>query len=411
MRFKGWQLFRNLLFFALFLATTSVFGQERYAFMTPTIDSICQSTLEFVQIKNLLLRQQEQVGKEIQQLESTINALSQEQTEILNEQQIIESELEAINRHLDSITPKRPDAPRPKTNIIDIINEGLSFHGDYGLNINQLALSNWAAGGESSATGKAFANFTLIDQRKAYNQKLSGAFAFGVSRFADKRIEKSDDKLDLNYSFTLENKKLRMFSVVATFNTQFANGYKYPNDSTRISGFFAPAYLTLSVGYTYKTKNERFQTYISPIAGKMTFVTIQELADQGAFGVKKGYYDADSTWMPGRNVASALGVNLIINYTQPIGKNIKYTTMLNAYYNYTEEYKDNEPFRLDFNWENTVNFVISKHLSTVLFVNLKYDHNTKFPVYETIDGAETVVGNIPKLQIKESLGIAFIHKF
>lgn len=411
MRCKCWRFIRIFPIFFSFFGTTAVFGQKGYPFMTPVIDSICQSTLEYVQIKNLLLRQQEQIGKEIRQLESTIKALSQEQTEILNEQQIIESELKAINRHLDSITPKRPDGPRPRTNIIDIINEGLSFHGDYGLNINQLALSNWAAGGESSARGKAFANFTLIDQRKAYNQKLTGALAFGISRFADKRIEKSDDKIDLNYSFSLSNKKLRMFSVVATFNTQFANGYKYPNDSTRISGFFAPAYLTLSAGYTYKTKNEHFQAYISPLAGKMTFVTIQELADQGAFGVKEGYYDTDSVWVPGRNVAAALGVNLILNYTQPIGKSIKYTTMLNVFYNYTEEYKDNEPFRLDFNWENTVNFIISRHLSTVLFVNLKYDHNTKFPVYEEIEGVETVVDNVPKLQIKESLGIAFIHKF
>ena len=401
---------RILLILTLFLGASSAFGQVRYTFMTPTIDSICQSTLEFVQMKNLLLRQQEQVAKEVQALENVIGALNQEHTEFVVEQQAIASELEAINRHLDSITPKRPDGPRPRTNIIDIINEGLTFHGDYGLNISQLALSNWAAGGESSATGKAFANFTLIDQRKAYNQKLTGAFAFGISRFADKRIEKSDDKLDLNYSFSLTNKKLNMFSVVSTFNTQFANGYKYPNDSTRISGFFAPAYLTLSAGYTYKTKNERFQAYISPVAGKMTFVTIQELADQGAFGVKKGYYDADSTWVPGRNVVSALGVNLILNYTQPIGKNIKYTTMLNAFYNYTEERND-DYFHIDFNWENTVNFVISKHLSTVLFFNMKYDHNTKFPVYETIEGVETVVDNVPKLQIKESLGIAFIHRF
>ena len=56
-------------------------------------------------------------------------------------------------------------------------------------------------------------------------------------------------------------------------------------------------------------------------------------------------------------------------------------------------------------------FVISKHLSTILFVHLKYDHNTTFPVYQTIDGVETVVDNIPKLQLKESLGIAFVHNF
>ena len=378
--------------------------------MTPAIDSICRTTLEYVQIKYLLMRQQEQIDKEALQLERTIGALTKEQEEISNEQKVIKGELAAINRHLDSITPKRPDGPRPKENIIDILYDRISFHGNYGLNINQLALSNWAAGGESSSTGKAFANINLVYRKRNFEQQLVGAFAFGISRFADKRIEKQDDKIDLTYSLSLNSKKRWNLSTVTTFNTQFANGYKYPNDSTVISTFFAPAYLTVSAGISYKTKDENFQIFLSPMAGKITFVMNQDLADAGSFGVKKGYYAQDSTWIPGENVTSAVGVNAIINYKRPIGKNITYNTMLNAFYNYTEM-RDDDRVRIDFNWENTLHFVISKSLSTILFVNLKYDHNTTFPVYETVEGVETVVDNVPKLQFKESLGIAFIHNF
>ena len=388
----------------------SAFGQVGYPFITPEIDSICRNTLEYVRIKNSLLRQQYQIYQDMVELEQTIDVLNQHHTEILEEREIIESELAAINRHIDSLTPKRPDGPRPKTNIIDIIHERVSFHGNYGLNINQLALSNWAAGGENSATGKAFANFILLDHKKTFEQQLTGSFAFGISRFADKRIEKSDDKLDLTYSLSFHSKNRFKISTVATFNTQFANGYKYPNDSTVISSFFAPAYLTLSVGYTYKTKDENFQIFMSPIAGKITFVMNQDLADLGGFGVKKGYYDQDSIWVPGENIAASLGVNVIVNYKQPIGKNITYITMLNGFYNYTEK-RDDDRLRLDFNWENTLNFVISKYITTILFVHLKYDHNTTFPVYETVEGVETVVDNVPKLQFKESLGIAFVHNF
>ena len=136
----------------------------------------------------------------------------------------------------------------------------------------------------------------------------------------------------------------------------------------------------------------------------------QDLADQGSFGVKKGYYTEDGTWVPGENIAAALGVNVIINYKQPIGKSITYTTMLNAFYNYTEK-RDDNLLTLDFNWENNINFTITKYIKTILFIHLKYDHNTTFPVYETVNGEEVVVGNIPKLQFKESLGIAFVHTF
>ena len=390
--------------------TCPVFGQVNTSFITPDIDSICCNTLEYIRIKQSLTSQRFAIGQDAEQLRSTISILNQHLEQTLNDQAIVESELEAINQHLDSLTPKRPDGPRPKTNIIDILNERFSFHGGYGLNINQLALSNWAAGGENSWAGKAFANFSLVYHKRHFEQKLVGAFAFGISRFAGKRLEKQDDKIDITYSLTLDSKTQWNISTVATFNTQFANGYKYPNDSTVISTFFAPAYITLSAGYTYKTKNERFQVFLSPLAGKVTFVMNQDLADQGAFGVNKGYYNNEGIWVPGENIMAALGVNAIINYKQPIGKNITYVTVFNTFYNYTEKREDNR-VRIDLNWENTVNFIISKHLTTTLFLHLKYDHNTTFPVYETIEGVETIVDNKPKLQIKESVGIAFVHNF
>ena len=404
------QLFRILLIITSTIAACPIYGQVRYSFFTPKVEAICQNTLEYIRIKQSLTLQQYQISQDAEQLRNTIEILNRHLEQTLDEQEVVESELAAINRHIDSITPKRPDGPRPKVNIIDILSERLSFHGNYGLNINQLALSNWAAGGENSWAGKAFANFSLVYHKKRFEQKFIGSFAFGISRFADKRLEKQDDKIDLTYSLSLNSKSRWNITTVATFNTQFADGYKYPNDSTVISTFFAPAYLTLSAGYTYKTKNERFQIFLSPMAGKVTFVFNQDLADAGNFGVKKGYYDQDGDWIPGENIAVALGVNVIINYKQPIGKSITYLTLLNGFYNYTEK-RDDDLLRLDFNWENTINFAISKHLTTILFVNLKYDHNTTFPVYETIEGVETVVDNVPKLQLKESIGIAFVHNF
>ena len=410
MRLQLRQLFRIILIFIITTVSFQVFGQERYVFFTPQIDSICQNTLDYIRIRQSLILQQYQVNQDIEQIGRTIDMLNQNKNEYLSDLETIKNELDAVNRHIDSLTPKRPDGPRPKENIIDILNERFSFHGNYGLNINQLALSNWAAGGENAWTGKAFANFALIYHKKRFEQKLVGAFAYGISRFGDKRIEKQDDKIDLTYSLSLDSKTQWNISAVATFNTQFADGYKYPNDSTIISTFFAPAYLTVSAGYSYKTKDEHLQVFMSPLAGKVTFVMNQELADKGAFGVKKGYYGQDSIWIPGENIAPAIGINVIINYKQPISKSINYTTMLNTFYNYLER-RDDDRLRLDVNWENTIHFTITKFLSTILFVHLKYDHNTTFPKYEEIEGVQTVVDNVPKLQFKESIGIAFLHKF
>ncbi len=410
MRLRIRHLFRILLIFTSTAFSCSLIGQERYPFITPKVDSICQTTLDLIRIKQSLILQQYAVDNDVKQIQHTIDVMNGHLEEAKNERIAIDNELVAINRHLDSITPKRPDGPRPKENIIDILYERLSFHGSYGLNINQLALSNWAAGGENTWAGKTFANFTLLDHKKAFEQKLIGNFAFGISRFANKRLEKQDDKIDLTYSLSLNSKTQWNITMVSTFNTQLANGYKYPNDSTVISSFFAPAYLTVSGGYSYKTKDERFQIYMSPLAGKVTFVMNQDLADAGSFGVKKGYYDQEGTWIPGEHIAPAIGVNVIINYKQPIGQNVTYTTMLNTFYNYIER-RDDDRTPIDINWENTIDFNITKYIRTILFVHLKYDHNTTFPIYESLEGVQTVVDNVPKLQFKESLGIAFVHKF
>ena len=125
MRFIQRQIIRITLTVTIVIAASQLFGQVGYPFMTPTVDSICHSTLEYIQIKNLLLRQHEQIILETQQLESTLTALNQEHTDIISERKSIESELAAINRHLDSLKPKRPDGPRPKENIIEIIDDFL----------------------------------------------------------------------------------------------------------------------------------------------------------------------------------------------------------------------------------------------------------------------------------------------
>ena len=406
---------RNILIIALtvisIVISLPLIAQKPNNLYTPEIDSIVRNTIDYLEIRNSLIQQQNEFHRKELQLDKTLTILNKHNESIVNEKKTIESELTAINRHLDSLVPPRPKEKRPKANIIDIINKGLHFNGDYGLNVNQLSLSNWAAGGENSFSGKAFANLYLVNSRERFEQKLTGKFAYGISRFIErKRTEKSDDKIDLTLTVTHIKRSKFNFSMVSTFNTQFADGYKYPNDSVRISGFMSPAYLTLSTGCTYRTLNDNFQVYMSPIAGKITFVTIQELADQGKYGVDPGYYTADSTWVPGKNIETAIGVNVIFNYKQPIGKNITYLTTLNCFYNYTEDRDDNW-LKLDVNWENTLNFIISKSISTILFVHLKYDHNTTFPVYETIEGVETVVDNVPKLQFKESLGIAFVHRF
>ena len=98
MRFQTRQIIRILLIFISTIASCAVFGQERYSFITPKIDSICRNTLDYVRIKQSLTSQQYAIGQDAEQLRRTISVLNQHLEQTLNEHEIVESELAAINR-------------------------------------------------------------------------------------------------------------------------------------------------------------------------------------------------------------------------------------------------------------------------------------------------------------------------
>ena len=283
--------------------------------------------------------------------------------------------------------------------------------GAIGVTFNQIGITQWAAGGESNGSGKISASFKHTYKQQLFNYETTGLFTYGLSSYAkDKRVEKTEDRCELSLTMTHNNSKNLTFTSIATLKTQFAKGYSYPNDSVPISDFFAPGYLTLSIGYTYSIKNI-VTIFGSPAAGKITFVTNQELADKGAFGVEGGYWNIvnnDSTWMPGKKLLCEIGFNILVKYKQDFN-NISVFSTLNLYNNYLDSNKSNR-WNIDVNWETGLTFIFNKRISTVVNIHLIYDDNILFPYTETIDG-ETVSGQRPRLQLKESLGVTFLYNF
>lgn len=276
--------------------------------------------------------------------------------------------------------------------------------GGIGLTINQLAITHWAAGGESNASGKVTADFKYTYNRSVFNYVTSGLFVYGTQSFAkDKRREKTEDRLEISTIMTHNNNKNLTFTSILMLKTQFTNGYSYPNDSVPISKFFAPAYLTLSIGYTY-TINKNISIFASPAAGKFTFVNDRTLADKGAFGVEAAYWNVingDSTWMPGKKFLGELGFNFLIKYKQDFKQNISIFSTLNLYNNYMDSNRANR-WNIDVDWETGVAFSINKRAKMTINVHLIYDDNIKFTIDDEVK---------PILQLKESLGVTFLYKF
>jgi Protein of unknown function (DUF3078) len=127
-----------------------------------------------------------------------------------------------------------------------------------GLNLTQVAFTDWVAGGENALAWTLFLEGKSVQDMEKTNWANSYKFAFGQTRLGDQGIRKTDDEISLETVLTYKLGVHINPYAAATFKSQFAKGYKYPDASSEIavSKFFDPAYLTQSVGVGYQPQEE-----------------------------------------------------------------------------------------------------------------------------------------------------------
>ena len=209
---------------------------------------------------------------------------------------------------------------------------------------------------------------------------------------------KTDDKIDFLSKYGREAFKNFFYAALLNFKTQMAPGYNYPNDSVKISNFFAPAYLVGALGMDYKP-NGYFSAFVAPLTAKFTFVNDTSLSNAGAFGVT-----------PGEKMKSEFGGYLRVifsknDFKNELLKNVSFTTKIDLFSNYLDK-----PQNIDVNWETQIAMKVNKYLSVNFNTQLLYDDNTKIKVDRNNDG---VLDPNPgsRIQFKEILGVGFSYKF
>lgn len=123
-----------------------------------------------------------------------------------------------------------------------------------GLNLSQVAFTNWAGGGENTLAYAMWGTGNAV--RYGENTRWSNLLklTFGEARVGSGELKKTDDEIYFE--------SLLIYMVGTTINpygsftlrTQFAPGYAYFNAAptkVQISQFFDPAYLTQSAGVAY----------------------------------------------------------------------------------------------------------------------------------------------------------------
>jgi hypothetical protein len=260
------------------------------------------------------------------------------------------------------------------------------------LSTSQTSLTNWAAGGQSSIAVSGLLN--LYARYKKDNGLWENYLDLGYGSLKQGKKDwwKTDDKIDFTSKYGLKTSKNLYIAALLNFKSQFANGYNYPNDSVRISGFLSPGYILGALGLEYRP-NDNFDLFIAPVTGKFTMVVNQDLADAGAFGVH-----------PGENVYSELGSYMRIFLKKGLMENVTFQSNIDLFSNYLHN-----PQNIDVSWESLLSLKVNKFISATVSTHLVYDDDIKIAIDKNNDGIIEHKG--PRLQFKEVLAIGLSYKF
>lgn len=273
-----------------------------------------------------------------------------------------------------------------------------TYTGFFSQQLNQVAFSNWAAGGENSFSSTSVVNFGADYTKDLISWENKLELAYGIVKTDDISLRKNQDRIDLLSKLGRNISPRLGISALGNFKSQFGNGYHYPNDSVAVSRFMAPGYLITALGLDYKPW-EFFSVFFSPATGKFTFVRDQTLADEGAYGVE-----------PGETLRTEFGAMLRLAFEKEVVENVRLASTLELFNNLTDQNKSNRK-NTDVNWQTNIHMKVNPYITATFMLHMIYDHDIPIPLFETVGDELIQVGTGPRLQLQQMLGVGLSYTF
>lgn len=241
--------------------------------------------------------------------------------------------------------------------------------GNYTLNIQQVTLSNWSAGGTGSFALNSgvslFANFKK--DSKVWDTQMTVNLGFNRQNDRAYTTRKTNDNFIFvsNYGRQLTDQLFLTTQLDA--RTQLIAGFKFSRTAgadaevrSKISDLLSPGYLQSSTGLNFRktyADKSRLSIILSPFTGRFTLVMNDSLSRVGAFGV-----------VPGEKVRPEAGMSLAVGGVDVVLlENVTWKADLNLFSNY-------ERFgNLVVNFNSLIRMKVNKFISTRIETVLIYD--------------------------------------
>lgn len=274
--------------------------------------------------------------------------------------------------------------------------------------LNEAAFVNWNAGGDNSVSAIARLDFERNYKFRHIQWDNVLALRYGWNTQEGREPRKTEDAIRLRSTFGYQRDTLSAwyFSVKGKFNTQFTDGFNYPDRTTPISRFMAPGYLFLGAGTSFIPKGKKFNLYMSPASYKITFVLDETLANEGAFGVTPAILDSEgNVIVPGDKTFTEFGIHVTNYWEKEIFKNVRIEHALSLYTDYIRSFGN-----IDVDWEFNFYFTVNNFIEATLGTHIIYDDDIKFDREVADDGTVINPGGA-RVQFKQILGIGLIYEF
>jgi hypothetical protein len=122
-----------------------------------------------------------------------------------------------------------------------------------GLNLSQIAFSNWVKGGENAVTWTILSDIDINYESDIWSLKNDFNIAYGRTKLGNAAFRTNNNEINLESVFSYNVGWIVDPFFSNSIRTQVTKGYDYEKDTKNsIADFFDPGYITQSFGFTYK---------------------------------------------------------------------------------------------------------------------------------------------------------------
>lgn len=255
-----------------------------------------------------------------------------------------------------------------------LLHQGWNPSGVTGLNLSQVAFSNWSQGGENALAFSLFGNFGAIYFDKPWRLDNNLKLTFGRTKLGDNDYRTTDNEFYLENVLSYDLGWAVSPYISNTVRTVLANGFQYDADTSyQITAFFDPGYVTQSIGFTYN-KSENIKTRLG-------------LAFQETFTNKfKKYSDDPETPNEIEDFKFETGIESVTEGQIELAQNLLAQSKLRLFTRF------DALDVWDVYWDNTIIAKINKYVNVNLNVLLIYEKSQS-----------------PKTQVKEALQLGLTY--